>query len=82
MDTLARDEPLHESLTEAAARDLAREILRRPGWVAYAARQPYVTGNSTHAWWVRAHYSGMHLRHMVPITSRAEWEAARRRWGD
>jgi hypothetical protein len=78
METATGGRPLNE----AEARALAREILRCPGWMAYAAQQPFLNSGCTRAWWVRAHYSGMHLRQMVPITSRAEWEAARLRWGD
>jgi hypothetical protein len=83
MDTVTaakQHEPLPEPLTEVAARALAREILRCPGWVAYAARQPFWRCGSTHAWWVRAHHLHMRLGDALPITSREEWVFARMRW--
>jgi hypothetical protein len=80
MDTAAGGVPHHESLTEAEARALAREILRRPGWVAYAAQQPFLSSGSTHAWWERARHVKMGFGEILPITSRAQWEAAHARW--
>jgi hypothetical protein len=73
-------EPVHEPLDEAAARALAREILRCPGWVAYAAQQPFPTSSSTYAWWVRARHVRMRFGEILPITSRAQWEIARQQW--
>jgi hypothetical protein len=77
MDTPAAG---HEPFDEAAARELAREILRCPGWVAYAAQQPFL-GSSTHAWWVRARHARMRFGEILPIMSRAQWVAARQQWG-
>jgi hypothetical protein len=81
METVAEhDRPHYEPLGEVAARALAREILRCPGWVAYAAQQPFWRSGSTHAWLVRAHHLHMHLGDTLPITSREEWVFARMRW--
>jgi hypothetical protein len=74
-------EPFQEPLDEVAAHRLAREILQCPGWVAYAAQQPFLSSGSTHVWWVRARHVRMGFREILPITSRAQWEAARQRWG-
>ena len=88
MDTVAGDEPRHEPvhepvrefLDEVAARALAREIQRCPGWVAYVAQHHFVRMGGTRAWWVRAHHRRMRFEDMLPITSREEWVFARMRW--
>jgi hypothetical protein len=49
METAAEagQEPLDAPLDEAAAHRLAQEILRYPGWVAYAAQQPFLSLDSS-----------------------------------